>query len=437
MATAEIITIGTELLLGQLVDTNTAAIAEALAGVGVDVFRETSVGDNEGRIADAVRQALERADAVICAGGLGPTVDDLTREAVAAATGRTLAMDEGALADLSAWFASVGRRMSPNNARQAMFPAGAHILENPKGTAPGFWLDLDDKVIVVMPGPPREMRPMLHDHVVPLLRERFDLHSVIATRVLRTVGISESELDSRIADLFRTSVNPSIAVLAHINSVDVKLTAKAATREAAHAMIDQLEPEIRRHLGDHIFSSDGASLEEVVGRQLRARDWTLATAESCTGGLVGELLTSIPGSSDYYLGGVVSYADAAKTELLGVPAELLAEHGAVSEETARAMAAGVRSRMRATFGVSVTGIAGPEGGSPAKPVGLVFVALADHRDGVEVKRLRIPGDREAIRHRAAIAALAMVWRATITPDARSFDPASVQTRPQPIAQKET
>jgi len=436
VATAEILTIGTELLLGQLVDTNTAAIAEALAGIGMDVFRETSVGDNEGRIAGAVREALERADAVICAGGLGPTVDDLTREAVAASTGRTLTMDEGALADLSAWFASVGRRMSPNNARQAMFPAGASILENPKGTAPGFWLDVDDKVIVVMPGPPREMRTMLHEHVVPLLRQRFDLHSVIATRVLRTVGISESELDSRIADLFRTSVNPSIAVLAHINSVDVKLTAKATTREAAHAMIDQLEPEIRRHLGDHIFSSDGASLEEVVGRQLRARGWTLAAAESCTGGLVSELMTSIPGSSDYYLGGVVSYADAVKMEVLGVPAQVLAEHGAVSEQTARSMATGVRSRMRATFGISVTGVAGPSGGSQDKPVGLVYVALANHND-VEVKRLRIPGDREAVRQRAAIAALAMVWRATMERDARPLDPASSQTSPQPVAQKDT
>ncbi|HEV2037072.1 MAG TPA: CinA family nicotinamide mononucleotide deamidase-related protein, partial [Candidatus Eremiobacteraceae bacterium] len=286
MASAEIITIGTELLLGQLVDTNTAVIAAALAEAGVDVYRQTSVGDNQGRIAQAIREALDRCDAVICAGGLGPTVDDLTREAVAAATDTPLEVDQGVIEDLRAWFASVGRRMSPNNARQAMFPRGATVFENPKGTAPGFALQVGEKIIVVMPGPPREMEPMLREHVIPLLRRSFELQSVIATRVLRTVGISESELDARIADLFRSCKNPSIAVLAHLGQVDVKLTAKAQTREAAHALIDQLEPEIRRQLGEFIFSSDGASLPEALGRLLRARGFTLASAESCTGGLL-------------------------------------------------------------------------------------------------------------------------------------------------------
>jgi competence/damage-inducible protein CinA-like protein len=410
VATAEIITVGTELLLGQLVDTNTAVIAEGLAGIGMDVFRETSVGDNEARIATAVREALARADAVICAGGLGPTIDDLTREAVAAATGRALVLDQNALGDLSAWFASIGRRMSPNNARQAMFPAGATILENPKGTAPGFWLEVDDKVIAVMPGPPREMSPMLFDHVLPMLAQRFGLRSVIVTRVLRTAGLSESLVDAQIADLFKTCVNPSIAVLAHLGQVDVKLTAKAATSEAAHAMIDQLEPEILRRLGEHVFSSDGSSLVTVVGRALRERGWTIATAESCTAGMVGEMLTSVPGSSAYYLGGVISYADEAKTHLLGVSTQLVSDHGAVSEEVARAMAIGVRERLHSTIGVSVTGIAGPEGGSDAKPVGLVYIGVA-LPESVEVRRLSLPGDREAIRHRAAISALTLVWRA--------------------------
>jgi nicotinamide-nucleotide amidase len=417
VATAEIITIGTELLLGQLVDTNTAVIAAALAEIGVDVFRETSVGDNEARIAQSLREALERADAVILVGGLGPTVDDLTREAVAAATARPLELDQAVVDDLRAFFTSVGRRMSPNNARQAMFPRGASVLENPKGTAPGFALEIDQKIIAVMPGPPREMEPMLRDHVLPLLARRFGLRSVIATRVLRTVGISESEVDARIADLFRAGVNPSIAVLAHLGQVDVKLTAKAQTREAAHALIDQLEPEIRRHLGEHIFSDDGTSLPEALGTALRRRGWTLATAESCTGGLLGTMITSVPGSSDYYRGGAVSYSNEAKSQLLGVPADLIARHGAVSQEVAAAMASAVREKLGSTISLSITGVAGPSGGTPDKPVGLVFIGFVDATGTVEVQRLQIPGDREAVRHRAALRALMLAWGAARTASA--------------------
>jgi nicotinamide-nucleotide amidase len=415
MASAEIITIGTELLLGQLVDTNTSVIASALAEAGIDVYRETSVGDNEARIAQAVREAFERADAVVCAGGLGPTVDDLTREAVAAASGRQLELDQGVIEDLRAWFASVGRRMSPNNARQAMFPQGASVLENPKGTAPGFALEIGKKIIIVMPGPPREMEPMLRAHVIPLLTAKFGRQSVIATRILRTAGISESELDARIGDLFRAGVNPSIAVLAHLGQVDVKLTAKAATAEAAHALIDQLEPEIRRHLGEHIFSTDGASLPEALGGLLRSRGWTIASAESCTGGLLGAMITSVAGSSDYYLGGVVSYSHEAQTRLLDVAPELFERHGAVSEAVAAAMAVGVKSALRPTLALSITCVAGPDGGTEDKPVGLVYIALADGNGGVEVKRLRIPGDREAVQHRAALNALTLAWRAAKSP----------------------
>ena len=419
MASAEIITIGTELLLGQLVDTNTAVIASALADIGMDVYRETSVGDNERRIASAIGESLERADAVICAGGLGPTVDDLTREAVASATGRPLEMEQGVLDGLQAWFASMGRKMSPNNARQAMFPKGATVLENPKGTAPGFALDIGEKLIVVMPGPPREMQPMLRDHVIPLLRKAFNLQSVIATRVLRTVAIAESEVDAKIADLFRTSVNPSIAVLAHLGQVDVKLTAKAATREAANAMIDQLEPQIRRQLAEHIYSSDGASLPETLGGLLRDRGWTISTAESLTGGLLGDMITSVPGSSDYYRGGVIAYSNEAKMRLLDVAPELIERNGAVSEEVAAAMAAGARTSLGSTLALAITGVAGPGGGTADKPVGLAYVALADGDGGIEVKRLLLAGDREAIRHRAALRALTLAWRAAKMTGARS------------------
>jgi nicotinamide-nucleotide amidase len=411
VASAEIITIGTELLLGQLVDTNTAAIAAGLAEIGLDVYRETSVGDNESRIAQAIREALTRTDAVICAGGLGPTVDDLTREAVAAATGKPLKVDRLVLDSLRGFFAGLGRTMSSNNERQAMFPEGATVLDNPNGTAPGFALDLGKKIVVVLPGPPREMGPMLRNHALPLLAKKFGSPAIIATRVLRTVGMAESEVDARIDDLFRSGVNPSIAILAHLGQVDVKLTAKANSREEAFALIDAIEPEVRKRLGDHIFSSDGSSLPGALGQRLRERGWTLATAESCTGGLVGAMVTSVAGSSDYYLGGIVAYSNEAKMRLLNVSPELIEQHGAVSEEVAIAMAAGAKAALLSTIAVSVTGIAGPSGGTEEKPVGLMYVALAREDGRTEAKRMRLSGNREAIAHRASLAALTLVWRA--------------------------
>lgn len=410
MASAEIITIGTELLLGQLVDTNTAKIAAALAEIGVDIFRQTSVGDNEDRIAAAVTEAMRRCDAVIVAGGLGPTVDDLTREAVAKATGCALETDAQALAELSEWFARVGRTMSPNNARQALLPRGATVLPNPNGTAPGFALAHHGKLVIAVPGPPREMEPMLREHVLPLLRTHFGLRSTIITRVLRTVGVAESEIDRRIDDLFRTSANPSIAVLAHLGQVDVKLTAKAETHDAAVALIERLEPAVRERLGDHVFSADGRSLPEALGVRLRERGWSIATAESCTGGIVASMLTSVPGSSAYFHGGVVSYSNESKTALLDVAPELIERHGAVSEEVAVAMALGAQANFHATIGLSTTGVAGPGGGSDEKPVGLVYIGLANRSGDIKVQRRQIPGDREAVAHRAALAALLLAWQ---------------------------
>jgi nicotinamide-nucleotide amidase len=415
MATAEIITVGTELLLGQLVDTNTATIAAALAEIGIDVYRETSVGDNQSRITQAVSEALSRTDVVICAGGLGPTVDDVTREGIAAATGTDLMLDQEVAEDLRAFFASFGRKMAPNNARQAMFPRDARILENPKGTAPGFALDVRDKLIVAMPGPPREMQPMLKEHVLPLLAERFGVESTIVTRVLRTTGVSESEIDARIEDLFRTGVNPTIAVLAHAGEVHVKITAKAATREAAGALIDQVEAEVRRRLGDCVFSSDGSSLPEVLGKELRARGWSMATAESCTGGLVGSMITTVAGASDYYRGGVIAYSNEAKNALLDVSPTLIELHGAVSEEVASAMALGARAALDADVAIAVTGIAGPTGATDEKPVGLIYVALAGVDGRLEARRLNVPGDRASVILRSSLAALMMAWRVVREP----------------------
>jgi nicotinamide-nucleotide amidase len=415
MASAEIITVGTELLLGQLVDTNTATIAAALAEIGIDVYRETSVGDNEARITQAVSEALSRTDVVVCAGGLGPTVDDVTREGIAAATGTDLVLDQEIAEDLRAFFASFGRQMAPNNARQAMFPRGARILENPKGTAPGFAVDVNGKLIVAMPGPPREMQPMLKERVLPLLAERFGVDSTLVTRVLRTTGVSESEIDARIEDLFRSGVNPSIAVLAHAGEVHVKITAKATTREAASALIDQVEAEVRRRLGDCIFSSDGSSLPEVLGKELRARGWSIATAESCTGGLVGSMITAVAGASDYYRGGVVAYSNEAKSALLDVSPALIDMHGAVSEEVASAMAIGAQAALGANVAFAITGIAGPSGGTDEKPVGLIFIALAGVEGRLEARRLQVPGDRASVILRSSLAALMMAWRAVREP----------------------
>lgn len=411
MPAAEIITIGTELLLGQLVDTNTAAISSGLAEIGIDVFRQTSVGDNQRRVAQALSEALQRCDAVLVAGGLGPTVDDLTRDAIAEAANRELETNQAALEEVRAWFARVQRTMSENNARQATFPRGAVVLENPHGTAPGFALELGPKIIIALPGPPREMEPMLRNHALPLLQKKFGLNATMVTRVLRTAGVSESEIDRRIQDLFRNSTNPSIAVLAHLGQVDVKLTAKAESRERAVALIDALEPVVRARLGDDVFSSTGEPLAASLGAALRARNWTIATAESCTGGAVGAMITAVPGASDYYCGGVVAYSDQSKIDLLNLAPEDIERYGAVSEEVAIAMAIGIRERLHATLGVSITGVAGPGGGSEEKPVGLIYIGVAEQDGKVEVKRRQIPGGREAVQHRAAVSALLLALRA--------------------------
>lgn len=411
MASAEIVTIGTELLLGQLVDTNTAVIAQALAGVGMDVHRQTSVGDNEVRIIETVSEAMARCEAVICAGGLGPTVDDMTRAALARATGRPLERRQEIVDELQAFFASVRRAMSANNELQAYVPRGAIVMDNPHGTAPGFIVDTGACAVLALPGPPRELIPMLHDHAIPWLVKRFGLRSIIVTRVLKTLGVAESAVDARIADLFRKSQNPSIAVLAHPGQVDVKITAKAPTREQAAELIGSLEPLLRERLGDCIFGVDGDTIEGALGQALRERGWTIGVAESCTGGMIGASITSVPGSSAYFRGGLIAYADQIKSAELDVPAELIRRHGAVSEEVAAAMARGARRRFDATIALADTGIAGPGGGTPKKPVGLVYIALAGPHEELELARMMLPGDRELIRRRATLAALQLGWKA--------------------------
>jgi nicotinamide-nucleotide amidase len=411
MASVEIVTIGTEILLGHLVDTNAPFVARRLADHGVDVYAKHSVGDNADRLAAMLHGVLERADGAVTTGGLGPTVDDLTKDAVARAVGKTLVLHEPSLHAIEERFKIFGRTMTENNRRQAYLPEGCVVLDNPHGTAPGFVALRDDgKFVACMPGVPREMKPMLDERLIPWLVERFGLHESIHTKTLHTVGIGESALDAKIEDLFRTLENPKIAVLAHGGRVDVKVMAKARSREQAAAMIEPVAAELRKRIGSGYFGDDDTTLAAAIVARLAERGLTLGTAESCTGGAVADALVAVAGASAAFRGAVVAYANEVKTALLNVPERTLAEHGAVSEETAVAMARGGRERLAADVVIAVTGIAGPTGGTQEKPVGLVWFALAFGDGEVETRRLTFPGDRTDIRERATVAALGLLWR---------------------------
>ena len=410
MPKCEIIAVGTELLLGQLTDTNTPHIARALATNGLDVYGTHAVGDNRARIAAAIVDALARADGVITCGGLGPTIDDLTKEAICDALGLDVELNGEVLRGIEQIFAGTGRTMRDNNRKQALLPRGSTVLPNPRGTAAGFIAFSDDgKFVAAMPGVPHEMFAMLDQHLMPWLRERFVLNSRITTRVLHTIGVAESEIDHRIADLFASQENPKIAVLAHDFRCDVKLMAKAQDESAGRALIEPLEKTIVSRLNGHIFGADDETLEGVLIKRFGADARTLAVAESCTGGRICARLTTIPGASKVFLGGVVSYDNSVKSDALGVSDELLSKFGAVSDEAVSAMAQGVRERLRSDVGLATTGIAGPDGGTPEKPVGLVWLAIAD-ANGVQSQRLELRGSREIIQSRATVAALGLLWR---------------------------
>jgi nicotinamide-nucleotide amidase len=407
---AEILTIGTEILLGQIVDTNAAYIAERLAEAGIDLFTKTTVGDNRGRIAAALRTALERAEIVIATGGLGPTEDDLTREVFAGALGMPLRLDEGILAGIRQRFAARGIPMPENNAKQAMVPEGASVIPNPRGTAPGLLLRTPrGQSIACLPGVPSEMKPMLTGEIIPRLRALHGTRGMIRSRLLKVWGLAESRVDELINDLFRTQRNPSIALLAKSGEIHIRLTAKGEEGGTVDGLLDALEAKIRERIGEPIFGRDADELETVVGRLLGERRLTLAVAESCTGGLVAHRLTNVPGSSAYFERGLVTYSNRAKTEVLGVPEDLLAAKGAVSMEVTEAMAAGVRRLARTDLGAAVTGIAGPSGGTPEKPVGLTYIALA-WDGGVVSRELRLFTERDLNRIRASQAVLDLVRR---------------------------
>ncbi|MHB8177358.1 MAG: competence/damage-inducible protein A [Vulcanimicrobiaceae bacterium] len=411
MSNVELIAVGTELLLGQLVDTNTAFIAAQLAQVGIDVYATHAVGDNRGRIARAISDAWQRSDGVILTGGLGPTVDDLTKEAICDALGVAAEFHEPSLQTMEAMFAALGRPMRENNRRQAYLPQGSTALPNPHGTAPGVLAFRGDgKFVAALPGVPGEMRPMLLEQLLPRLRQRFALEQMIVTRVLHTVNLGESEIDHRIVDLFERGENPKIAVLAHDALCDVKIMAKAGCAAAAQALIADVEPVLSERLKGFVYGVDEMTLEGAVHKALRQLGSTLAVAESCTGGRIAAALTAVPGASRSFVGAVVAYDNAVKESLLDVDADLLAREGAVSEATVRAMALGVRRRLGSDVGLATTGVAGPDGGTSSKPVGLVWLGLALPGGRVETRELHIPGDRARVASRATIAALGLAWK---------------------------
>jgi nicotinamide-nucleotide amidase len=403
--TCEIISVGTELLLGQIVDTNAAFLSRELAAIGVPLFWRVTVGDNRERLTHALRQALERADVVITIGGLGPTEDDLTREAIADALGEPLVFDAELGEHLRQLFAARGREATPSQLRQAYRPASAVPLPNPYGTAPGLKIEREGKWLFALPGPPNEFIPMVREQVIPVLQE----HSggrVIRSRVLRLCGIGEADVEARVQDLVRRS-NPTLAPLAHLGEVHLRITANASSPEEAEQVIAQMERAVRERLGDYIYGTDETTLEQVVVSLLREHGQTLATAESCTGGLVSHRITEVPGSSEVFVGGVVAYSNMVKEQELGVPHAILEQHGAVSEPTARAMAEGVRQQLGSYWGIGITGIAGPTGGTPEKPVGLVYIALSDPT-GTLVERQLFLGDRHTVKWRASQVALTLL-----------------------------
>jgi len=413
---AEIIAVGSELLTPHRVDTNSLFITEQLNQIGVDVVSKLVVGDERGRLTDAIAQAWGRCDLVITIGGLGPTEDDLTRECAAAALGRSQHRDPNIVEAIEARFRSRGLRMAEINLRQAMVIDGGEIIRNPKGTAPGLWLEERGKLMILLPGPPRELCPMFERECVPRLRQ-FVPPSAIRTRVLRMTGITESAADEMAAPIYTKFSNPVTTILTALGEIQLHLKSFGKDEAEAVALLDELSLPLEKALGKYVFSTNGESLEETVGNLLHSHRATVAVAESCTGGLLAQRITSVPGSSAYFWGGVVSYDNAAKSECVGVAPELIQAHGAVSCEVAKAMAEGIRQRANTTYGVGITGIAGPGGATPDKPVGLVYVALAQP-GGTQVLDRRFPGDREVVRWQAAQFALDMIRRA-MTPDGKS------------------
>lgn len=405
---AVILSIGDELTTGQQVDTNSAWLSERLTAAGVEVIRHVTVGDDLSRIETSFRHALTGAELVIATGGLGPTADDLTRAGLAAAVEAPLEENPEAVEQITAFFARMQRPLSPANRTQALAPKSSRILPNPRGTAPGLWCSRDGRHVFALPGVPGEMKPMYEANIAPLVGQMATGRAACIVRV-RTFGLAEARVGELLADLMTRGRQPMVGTTASGATITVRIVAAADDPASARVLAERDADAVRRRLGDAVFGMEDDTLHAVVGRLLLDRGKTIATVESCTGGLLAAALTETPGSSDYFLRGWITYSNQAKVDLLGLPAEMIEREGAVSEAVARAMAEGGRRISNTDFAVGITGIAGPGGGSPDKPVGLVFVALADAAS-TEVKRLLLGEHlvRSEVRDRAVKHALNML-----------------------------
>jgi nicotinamide-nucleotide amidase len=404
---AEIIAIGSELLTPDNIDTNSLYLTHQLNEAGWEVHLKTIVGDNRDDIVAVLRAALQRSDLAILSGGLGPTEDDLTRTAVATVLNRPVSIDEGILEILRQRFIARGFRMAKINERQAEVIQGAEVLDNPLGTAPGMWLEKKGRYIVLLPGPPRELKRIFEDSVLPKIG-KLGGGMRLAYKSFHVTGITESELDSQIAPIYTAYPQVRTTILAGTRHIAIRLYRWAKSSEEP-ADLEELASKIQATLGDAIFATGGEAMEEVIGRQLTESGRTIAVAESCTAGMLGMNITRVPGSSNYFRGGILCYSNEAKMELCGVPPELLQKHGAVSAEVAEALARGVRKELHSDIGLSITGIAGPGGGTAAKPVGLVYIGISDGTH-TESRHRIMPGDRESIRERSTYLALSWLRR---------------------------
>jgi nicotinamide-nucleotide amidase len=409
---AEIIAIGSELLTPYRQDTNSLYLTDKLNQMGVEVCFKTIVGDTLENLMQAATVAFSRADLIIFMGGLGPTEDDLTREAVAAALGLPLRRDPEIVTWLEERFAAHGWKMAANNLKQADVIAGASVLPNANGSAPGLWIsgkfDGQAKIMMLLPGPPNELKALFEEQCIARLRAKLP-EQFIVTRELKITGMGESQCDARVAPIYKAFTDVQTTILAGAGEIQLHLKTRALKLDTAQKRVDELVELLEDELGDFVFSDNGDSMEQIVGYYLQMRNATLAVAESCTGGLIGERITSVSGSSRYFLGGAIVYSDEMKTEMAGVPARLIDKEGAVSSKVATALAEGIRARCGSTLGIGVTGVAGPNGGTADKPVGLVFHALASE-GGTEVIERKFPGDRKRIRWFASQQALDMVRR---------------------------
>jgi len=405
---AEIIAVGSELLTPDRLDTNSLYLTRRLNQLGIAVSRKAVVGDERESLREAYREALGRAELVLSTGGLGPTLDDLTRDAVSDLLRRKLALNEGILRHIEARFRRLGRSMPENNKRQALVLEGAEVLENSVGTAPGLWIETEGHILVLLPGPPAELQAIFTQHVEPRLA-RLSGGLRLFAREMRVAGLPESEVDQRAAPIYSVYTDVETTILAAPGEIQIHLRSWSGDATATEEKLQELVERLTLALGESVFTTGGESMEQAVARELTRHKATIAAAESCTGGLLAERLTRVPGSSAYFRGGVVCYSNDLKTAWADVPPELIESQGAVSAAVAQALAAGIRRHTGATIGVGITGIAGPAGGTPEKPVGLVHIVLADGVNGSE-RTAQLSGDRDRIRWQASQLALDMVRR---------------------------